>query len=281
MSPLNKSQLQKTIKDSFSISGIGIHSGKIAKIVVKPAPANTGIIFLRSGKAIKAAIENVTDTKLGTTLAGIKVVEHFLAAATGLEIDNLAVEVEEEELPILDGSALPYAQKLIEAQIIAQDAPKDFLEIKETIAISEENKFLKISPYHGFKVNFVVDYPVIGKQERGFEGGAEEFLREIAPARTFGFVENIEELRAGGFARGASLENALAISKNGYLNQPRFWDEPVRHKILDLIGDLSLLGVKILGEITAVGSSHKMNIELVKKIYKNYQGRSGYDPTRH
>lgn len=257
---------QKTIKRSFTISGIGMHSGTSSQINVKPASPDMGVVFITSGERIKASVENVVDTKLGTSLRGVKVVEHFLSAAAGLGIDNLEVEVEGDELPILDGSALPFAQKFLEAQIVEQKAIKKFIEIEEVLSVTEEEKSLTISPYHGFKINFVVDYPVIGKQEKTFEGNAEVFLREIASARTFGFVEQVEELRAEGFARGASLDNALAISEKGYLNQPRFPDEVVRHKILDLIGDLALLGCQIRGEFTAIKSNHAMNIVLVRNL---------------
>lgn len=270
MSQLNKSQRQKTIKNQFCLEGLGIHTGKTSKITVKPAPANTGIVFLKSGEKIKAVVENVVATKLGTSLKGIKTVEHLLAAVMGLGIDNLEVEIEGEELPILDGSALPYAQKLIEAEIVIQNSPKHSFEINEPLTIVEKDKSIKISPYYGFKINFMVDYPTIGRQEKVFEGKEIEFLQEIAPARTFGFVEEVEELREKGFSRGASLENALAISRDGYLNQPRFPDEPVRHKILDLLGDLTLLGCWINGEVTAIKSNHQMNIQLVKLIRQRF-----------
>lgn len=258
---------QLTIKESFELKGIGMHSGECSRIRVNPAPEDCGIVFIKNGERIKASVENVVGTKLGTSLRGIGVVEHFLAATAGLGIDNLEVEVEGNELPILDGSALPFAQKFIEAGFVEQKAEKKFFEIKETVLVEEkEGKMLKVSPHNGFKINFMVDYPVIGRQERVFEGNSEVFLREIAPARTFGFVESVEELRAQGLARGASLDNALAVSQDGYLNPPRFPDEVVRHKILDLIGDLALLGRQIKGEFTAIKSNHAMNIEMVRSL---------------
>lgn len=263
-SPMN----QKTIEKAFVISGIGMHSGKNSQIKVSPAPEDCGIVFIKNGKEIKAAPENATDTKLSTTLGGIKVVEHLLAAVAGLGLDNLRIEVSGEEIPILDGSALPYAKAFQEAGIVGQKAQKKFLIIKEKIHLEEEGKSLALSPANGFKVIFMVDYPTVGKQEFVFKGGAKAFLKEIAPARTFGYVEKLEELQAKGFARGASTENALAITAEGYLNPPRFADEVVRHKILDLMGDLALVGQPIRAEIVARQSGHRLNLELVRRLRK-------------
>jgi UDP-3-O-[3-hydroxymyristoyl] N-acetylglucosamine deacetylase len=257
---------QKTIRRSFSAAGIGIHSGEEAVITVKPAPENFGIVFIKNGEAIKASPENVNDFKLGTSLENVAVVEHFLAAAAGLGIDNLEIEIEGDELPILDGSALPFAREFLKAGIVELPVLRKVIEIKTPLTSEEEGKCLRGLPYDGFRINFMVDYPVIGRQEKTFEGEAGSFLKEIAPARTFGFVEKVKELRDQGKARGASLDNALAISQQGYLNPPRFPDEVVRHKILDLIGDLALLGGVIKGSFTAIKSNHKLNLALVKKI---------------
>lgn len=267
-SKVQNPNFQKTIKHPFSIVGIGIHSGKPSQIKVNPAPENFGLIFVKEGKEIRASIENVVDTRLGTSLKGIKTVEHFLAAAKGLGIDNLLVEVKGEEIPILDGSALPFAQKFLEAQIVEQDEVKSFLKVSEKIEVTGEDKKIVLSPADNFEIEFVVDYPVIGKQEKTFREDPEIFLKEIAPARTFGFVEDLEKLKAEGFARGAGLDCALAISRGGYLNPPRFPDEVVRHKILDLIGDLALLGFPLKGKIKALKSSHRLNLELVKILSK-------------
>lgn len=262
------SVLQKTIAKTFIISGIGMHSGKTSKIQVSPAEENCGIVFIKNGEEIKASPENVVDTKLGTSLSGIKVVEHFLAAAAGLGIDNLKVEVKGEELPILDGSALPYLEAFKKAGMVEQKEEKKFLEIKEKIYLGGEDKSLAVSPYHGFKIIFMVEYPVVGRQSFVFEGGPESFTKDIAPARTFGYVEKLGEMQTEGLAQGASLENALAITAEGYLNPPRFADEVVRHKILDLIGDLALVGQSIRGEIVAKQSGHELNVELVRWLQK-------------
>lgn len=266
LNPDRNDKFQQTIKRTTILAGIGMHSGKPAQVRVIPAPENFGIFFIKEDEEIKASPENVVDTKLGTSLRGIKVVEHFLAAAAGLGIDNLKVEVEGEELPFLDGSALPFVEALQNAGVVEQKAEKKYLEIKEKVEIKEEGKSIAASPYNGFKITFVVNYPTVGEQSFVFEWDTESFVREIAPARTFGYVENLKEMQSQGFALGASLENALAITREGYLNPPRFEDEVVRHKILDLIGDFALLGQPIKAEIVAKQSGHRLNVALIRRI---------------
>jgi UDP-3-O-acyl N-acetylglucosamine deacetylase len=255
---------QKTIKKTFSLSGIGIHSGKETSISISPAIENRGILFIKEGKQIKALENNVEETNRGTTLAGIAVVEHLLSAIYGLGIDNLEISVEGDEIPVLDGSALPFALALIGADIIEQREEKQTLPISSPI----ETSLLKVLPYRGFKVHFVVNFPLVGEQKLSFDLNKDDFVKEIAPARTFGYISEIEQLKKQGLGQGASLENALAIGKEGYLNPPRFPDEVVRHKILDLIGDFSLLGRPLEAEIFANKSGHKNNIEMVRRILK-------------
>lgn len=267
---------KQTIKKSVSAKGLAIHSGLETEITFKPAPENAGIIFVRadldSSPEIPAQAKYVSDTKRGVSLKikdiEVKVVEHVLAALGGLGIDNVKIEIKGPEPPVLDGSALPYVKLLREAGIIKQKEEKSFLKLALPLEIKDENKVLKALPYDGFKTSFMVNFPgtVIGRQELTFEGDAEAFEKEISPARTFGFREELESLIAAGLAKGASLENALGISKDGYINEPRFPDEVVRHKTLDLIGDLMLLGLPLKAYIIAKDTGHKYNIELVKRI---------------
>jgi len=256
---------QKTIGNPFSLSGIGIHSGEFCIAAFRPAEADGGIYFIYQNKKIPALVNNVASTDRGTSLSEIHVVEHVLAAAYGLGIDNLEIELSRPEPPVLDGSALPYVSALKNSGIIEQNREKAFLQIKDQIEIKDGSSSIKIAPFNGFKVHFMIDFPYIGKQTFVF---SDNFEAEVAPARTFGLIEELETLKSRGLAKGASLENALAIGKGGDVNAPRFKDEPVRHKILDLIGDLSLIGRPIKGEIFAVKSGHKLNIELARRLFE-------------
>ena len=255
---------QRTIKNSFSLSGVAIHSGEPCSLTFRPAPPGSGVFFVINNEKIAALVQNVSSCDRGVTLSKVSVVEHLLAAAAGLGIDNLEIEASSAELPVLDGSAHPYVLAFKKAGIIEQDKDKSFLLIPSPIKILEGAASLEIRPYDGFKVFFMIDFPFIGKQEFTYEG----LFEEIAPARTFGLIEEVDELRRRGLARGASLDNALAIGEKGYINKPRFPDEPVRHKILDLIGDLSLVGRPIQGEIIAIKSGHKLNIELARRLQR-------------
>jgi len=253
---------QRTIKEGFSFEGIGLHSGMLCKARVKPAAEETGITLNNT----PATAENVTKTSRNTTVAGIAVAEHFLAAAFGLGIDNLAVEVKGGEFPAMDGSSLPFVQALQNAGIVEQAAEKNFIKVKFPIIVTDEDKSLKAALFNGLRLHFMVDFPGIGEQKFIFE---DAFAAQIAPARTVGYLKEHEALKEQGLALGASLENALVIGESGYLNQPRFADEIVRHKILDLIGDLALLGRPLQAEIWANQTGHRHNIELVRRILEN------------
>jgi UDP-3-O-acyl N-acetylglucosamine deacetylase len=257
---------QQTIGRRFSLKGIGLHSGRPAEIVVAPAPAGTGLVFIADGQRVPATITSLTGTQRGTSLKGVAVVEHFLSAAAGLNIDNLEIAVSGPELPIADGSALPFAQALAEAGIVRQAAERRFFDLKKEIRLSDQAASLEALPYHGFKVEFMVKFEGFGEQRLVFDADRQSYLREIAPARTFGYLEEAEALKRQGLALGASLENALVLDKNGYASQPRFPDELVRHKILDLIGDLALLGRPLRAALKARGSGHKLNTELVRQL---------------
>lgn len=255
-----------TIKNPFLMAGIGLHSGERVKLFFRPALPGSGIYFLWEGKKVAALACNVIDTRRGTSLDGVAVVEHLLSAAYGLGIADLEVEIEGNELPALDGSALPYVEAFENAGLAGEKAPKNIYSVASPVKVSAGEAFLEALPYRGFRINFMVDFQGIGLQMFSFDSGKQSYRKEIAPARTFGYLEEYEALRARGRARGAAAENALIISKAGYVNPPRFPDEVVRHKILDLIGDLALLGRPLQAEINAGKSGHKLNLELVRRL---------------
>ncbi|OGC36763.1 UDP-3-O-[3-hydroxymyristoyl] N-acetylglucosamine deacetylase [candidate division WOR-1 bacterium RIFOXYB2_FULL_48_7] len=253
---------QQTIKTSIQLSGIGIHSGQPVSLIIVPAKEGHGIVFEKDRHRIPATINQLVATERGSTLKGLAVVEHLLSAVAGLGIDNLLVKVAGDELPILDGSARDYVAALLKAGLVQQTAPKKYFILKKPLVAGP----LEARPYDGFRVHFVVNFPVIGEQSLTFDPKTQDYATEIAPARTFGYLEEYEALKTRGLALGASLDNALVLDKNGYVNQPRFSDELVRHKILDLIGDLALLGRPVQAEIFADKSGHQANAELARRI---------------
>lgn len=257
---------QKTIKSPLSLSGVGIHSGEETKIIIHPTKADTGIVFIYQKETIPLSIKKVIGDRLATTLGPIVLVEHLLAAFSGLRINNVSIECFSKEIPILDGSSLPLIEALERVGIVELKQEVSPLVLTKTIRVEEEDKWITAEPAQNLSVEFMVNYPVIGHQQYIFDGSLESFKKDIAPARTFGYEKDLEELHKKGFAKGASLENALAIGENGYINQPRFKDEPVRHKILDVIGDLALLGRPLNAKIKGYKSSHRMNHELVRRI---------------
>lgn len=257
---------QKTINKAFQLSGIGLHSGEEATLLFSPAPPNAGICFIKEERRIPALVDYIKETKRGTALNEIAVIEHLLSAVYGLGIDNLDVEVRGRELPALDGSSLPYAEALESSGLIEQNELKNYLILEKPIKVFEGEASLEALPCRGFKVDFVVDFPGVGEQHFSFDSQKGDFKKEIAPARTFGYIEEYEMLKEQGLALGASFENSLVLGKDGYLNTPRFPDELVRHKILDLIGDLALLGRPLLAEVKAVKSGHALNIELTRLL---------------
>ncbi|MFH2034731.1 MAG: UDP-3-O-acyl-N-acetylglucosamine deacetylase [Candidatus Margulisiibacteriota bacterium] len=257
---------QTTLKQECTFSGIGLHSGHNATIAVLPAPEDHGIVFYKEDRIIPARVEEVVDTRRGTTLGGIIQVEHLLAAINGLKIDNLMIKVVGDEIPVLDGSALEFVKTFTSIGMAEQNKEKNFLELRQTVHFEEDGKSISAAPFDGFRVDFMVNFSIIGPESFEFKGTTEEFIKEIAPARTFGYQKELEALQRQGLAKGASLENALAIGEKGFLNQPRFPDEPVRHKVLDIIGDLALLGKPLKAKITAKKTGHTANIELVRRI---------------
>lgn len=257
---------QKTLKKAVNFSGNGIHTGLAVKMSVSPATIDSGIIFSCQGKRIRATIENVTDGRLATKIGEIIQAEHFLAATNSLGLSNLEVELSEKEFPILDGSCLPFLGELESAGIEEQERELSPIVLKNSIKIEYKDMSIEAFPFDSLEIDFMVDYHIVGRQNFRLFWDYSYFKKEIAPARTFGFLEQIEELRKAGRGRGASLENALVISNQGYANEPRFDNEPVRHKILDLVGDLTLLGRPLLAKIIARKSGHSLHHELVRRI---------------
>ena len=274
---------QCTIKDSVTALGVGLHKGEKVRLTLRPAPANTGIIFRRVDLDpvvdIPATPDAVGETTLCTCLVneqGVQVstVEHLLSAVSSLGIDNLIVEIDSPEIPIMDGSALPFVYLLQSVGIVESNAPKRFIKITKPIRIDEGDKWAELLPYEGFKVNFAIEFnhPVISNtgQTMSMELSSCSFIKEISRARTFGFMKDIEFLRSHNLALGGSLENAIVLDDYRMLNSNdlRYDDEFVKHKILDAIGDLYMCGHSILGELNAFKSGHALNNLLLREVFK-------------
>ncbi len=270
-------RLQNTLKNEITIKGKGLHTGRDIEMRLRPAPGDAGIIFIRTDKGgieIKASVSSVADTAFATTLAsnGVKVgtVEHLLSAFAGLNIDNVYVELDGPEVPIMDGSALPFVSSIIDAGLAKQAKTVSCIRILEPKVVTEGPCQIAVAPYEGTRITYRVHYthPALGEQKMGIDITGSNFIDELAPARTFGFLRDVEMLRARGLAKGGSLENAIVVGEDEVINKGklRFEDEFVRHKILDAVGDFSLLGLPIYGHIIANKSGHSLNIKLLKKI---------------
>lgn len=268
---------QRTIRERVSVAGEGIHSGRRSVVTLVPAPIDHGIVFVRTDRPqsaeVRASAEAVIDTRRGVTLgprdAPVRTIEHLLAAAAGLGITNLVVEVAGEELPVLDGSAGPYCLLLQRAGIEEQPAVAHPLILPHPLWVGHEGASVFIVPAAVLRITYAVplDHPVLGPVVvADVELKGETFTREVAPARTWGFAADVEKLRAQGLAAGATLDRALGIGPAGYMSPPRLPDEPARHKILDLVGDLALLGRPVVGHCVAVGAGHALHLELVRAL---------------
>lgn len=277
-------QFQKTIAREISFEGIGLHTGLNVKITFLPAPVNHGVVFVRTDIAenprIEASIENVTDVLRGTTIGSgghnIHTVEHVLCALAGLGITNVLIHLNAKEPPAVDGSALPFVKLLEEAGIVDQAEKTQQYTITEPIQLIEGQKQLIALPSDKFIISFTIDYdnPVIGTQYAQFEINGDTFRREIMSARTFGFLKEVEDLRKQGLALGGDFTNAIVIGDDKIMNESlRYDDEFVRHKILDLVGDLFLTGISIKGHFVAMKSGHAMNVKLASMIKKRYMGQ--------
>jgi len=268
---------QRTLKNVIRATGVGLHTGKKVYLTLRPAAADSGIIFRRVDLEIpveiKASPENVGDTRLSTSLAKgdvrISTVEHLLSAMAGLGIDNAYVDVSAPEVPIMDGSAGPFVFLIQSAGIVEQNAPKRFIRIKRTIKVQEDDKWAQFDPFEGFKVGFSIDFdhPVfkLRQQTAEVDFSTTSFVKEVSRARTFGFMRDIEALRERELALGGSLDNAVVVDDYRVLNEDglRYEDEFVKHKILDAIGDLYLLGHSLIGAFKGYKSGHALNNRLL------------------
>jgi len=268
--------MQKTIQKNVQVSGIGLHTGCKVKVVLRPAPIGTGIVFRRTdlrGFEIEARRKWVSRVVLATTLMKqgvmLSTVEHLLSAAYGMGLSNLYVDIDSLEVPILDGSAAPWVALFLESGIVEQEAEAEILVIDQTIRLDEPGKFILIEPDRKFRVSYEIDFshPSIGKQSLEIEINPENYSSQIAFARTFGFYNEVEDLLKKGLIRGGSLENAVVLDDEGVLDgELRCADEFVRHKVLDLIGDVSLCGYPLAGHIRAYRAGHSLHTNLATEI---------------
>ena len=271
---------QRTLKNVIRATGVGVHTGEKVYLTLRPAPVNTGIVFNRiDGEhsiQIPAHVNYIGDTNLCTTLhhkdTKVSTVEHLLSALAGLGIDNAYIDLTSPEVPIMDGSAAPFIFLIQSAGIEEQRAAKKFIRIKKKVEFKENDKFVRLEPYNGFKVTFGIDFdhPIINNsnQKVSYDFSKTSYIKEVARARTFGFLSDYEYIRKNNLALGASLDNAIVLDEFKVLNQDglRDPDEFVKHKVLDAIGDLYLLGHSIIGSFHGYKSGHALNSYLLKKV---------------
>ncbi len=275
---------QRTLKNTIRATGIGLHTGKKVYLTLRPAPIDSGIVFRRVDCTPAVVIPgnplNVQDTQLATSLGkdGFRVstVEHLMAAFAGLGIDNCVVDVSASEVPIMDGSAAPFVFLVQSAGILEQGAAKKFIRIKRAIEVREDEKWVRFDPFDGFKARFTIDFdhPVFrgeDVQTTEIDFSTTSFVREISRARTFGFMRDIEALRERDLALGGSLDNAIVVDEYRVLNEDglRYHNEFVKHKILDAVGDLYLLGHSLIGSFSGYKSGHALNNRLVRELLAN------------
>ncbi|MHB1540678.1 MAG: UDP-3-O-acyl-N-acetylglucosamine deacetylase [Steroidobacteraceae bacterium] len=271
---------QRTLKNAIRATGVGLHTGKKVLMTLRPAPADSGVVFRRTDlpapAEVRAHAENVSDTMLGTTLckgeARVSTVEHLLSAFAGLGIDNAVVELSAPEVPIMDGSAGPFVFLLQSAGIEELAAPKRFIRIKKSLRVTDGDKWAEFTPFDGFKVNFEIEFnhPLFKRraQRASMDFSSTSFLKEVSRARTFGFLRDLESLRRRNLALGGNLDNAIVLDDFRVLNEDglRYEDEFVKHKILDAIGDLYLLGHGLIGEFSGYKSGHELNNKLLRAL---------------
>ena len=273
---------QRSIKNEVSTVGVGLHSGEKVRIVLKPAKENSGIIFKRIDIGIPVEIriepKAVKETRLSSTIGKgkfkISTVEHLMSALSASGIDNIIIEVAGSEIPIMDGSSIAFIYLINSAVICEQSGFKKFAVIKDVIKVEEDEKFAKFEPYNGFLVDFTIDFPHPAFKEENshveIDFFKDSYVNDISRARTFGFMQEVEYLRSNGLARGGSLDNAIVLDEYKILNDEglRYSDEFVRHKILDAIGDLYMIGMPIIGKFTAYKSGHELNNKLLRLMLK-------------
>lgn len=274
---------QRTLKNVIRATGVGLHTGKKVMLTLRSAPVNTGIIFRRIDLdpviEIQARPENVGDTRLSTTLSSgktrISTVEHLLSALAGFGIDNAYIDLSSDEVPIMDGSAGPFVFLIQSAGVEEQNAPKQFIRIKQRVRVEEPDKWAMFEPFNGFKVGFTIefDHPVFNEKNcrAEIDFSTTSFVKEVSRARTFGFMREVELLRERNLALGGSLDNAVVVDDYRILNDDglRYEDECVKHKILDAIGDLYLLGHSLIGSFTGYKSGHELNNHLLRELLAN------------
>lgn len=271
---------QKTLKTAINCSGIALHSGEKVSITLRPGEADSGIVFKRTdiaggGAEIKATYDNVVETTLCTKIGNedgvtVATIEHLMAALAGCQIDNLIVEINGPEMPVMDGSSAPFVFLVECAGVQELDAPRRAIRIEKAVGIEDKGRMASFEPAAGTILDFTIDFdnPAIARQEHTVHMGRGVFKDQLSRARTFGFLHEVEYMRANGLARGGSLDNAVVVSADGVMNEEglRFQDEFVRHKILDAVGDLSLAGMPILGRYTGICSGHYLNNQLLRTL---------------
>jgi len=271
---------QRTLKTTIKTTGVGLHSGARVELMLRPAAPDTGIVFHRVDLAtpvdLPADARNVGDTRLSSTLrrdgASISTVEHVMSALAGLGIDNLHIDVAGPEIPIMDGSAAPFVFLLQSAGIVEQDVAKKYLRIAAPVEARDGDKWARFDPFNGFKLDFTIDFPhpMFGSENRQvvIDFAEHSYVREVARARTFGFMQDVEAMRAAGLGLGGSLQNAVVLDDVRVLNAEglRYDNEFVKHKVLDAIGDLYLLGHPLIGQYTAFKSGHALNNALARAL---------------
>jgi UDP-3-O-[3-hydroxymyristoyl] N-acetylglucosamine deacetylase len=272
--------LQRTLRTAIKTTGVGLHTGVRVDLTLRPAAPDTGVVFhrvdLAPPVAIPADARHVGDTRLSSTLkrdgASVSTVEHILSALAGLGIDNLHIDIAGPEIPIMDGSAGPFVFLLQSAGIVEQDAPKRFLRVLAPVEVRDGDKWARFDPFNGFKLDFTIDFPhpVFGSENRHvvIDFAEHSYVKEVARARTFGFMQDVEAMRAAGLALGGSLQNAVVLDDFRVLNAEglRYDNEFVKHKVLDAIGDLYLLGRPLIGQYTAFKSGHGLNNALARAL---------------
>ncbi len=270
---------QTTIAKRVELTGIGLHKGKPVKMILEPLDANMGIVFYRrdAGVSIPLSPENVVNTKLATVIGKngftISTIEHLMSAVYSYGIDNLKISIDADEIPVMDGSSISFCMLLEEAGVKKLSKNKRYIKIKKDIEVNDGKKFARLTPSNDIKFSFEInfDHPVIGRQKFEFDFSKKNFVSQIARARTFGFLREVQYLRSIGLALGGSLDNAIVLDDKKILNSEglRFKDEFVRHKILDAIGDMSLLGAWFMGNYESFAGSHELNHKLTKKLFES------------
>lgn len=275
--------MQRTIQKSVQTSGVGLHNGEKVTMTLKPAEVDQGIVFRRVDQKkineVKVSPEAVKDTKMcsaiGQDTSRVATVEHLMSALSATGIDNIIIELDGSEVPIMDGSSIPFIYLLQTAKVKEQDAAKKFVLINDVIEVKDKDKWARFEPYNGFKVDFTIDFPHpvfdASTNKVTLDFYDESYITEISRARTFGFMQEVEYLRSNGLARGGSLDNAIVLDEYKIINKDglRYNDEFVRHKILDAVGDLYMLGYSIIGNFKAYKSGHELNNKLLLALLAN------------